>query len=145
MQSVWHNGPEYWVRGKTLGGSSSLNGMVYVRGQPSDYDEWNCDGWRWADLKPHYKALENHERGASDMPGTGGPLNITIHPTQLPVLEAMIDAAAEMDVLTVDDLNSIAAQGLDYHPRNILKGTRLTTATVSLRPTMQLGRATARD
>src|SRR3546814_982795 len=57
-----HNEPEYWVRGKTLGGSSSLNGMVYVRGQPSDYDEWNCDGWRWADLKPHFKALENQDR-----------------------------------------------------------------------------------
>src|SRR3546814_11271035 len=72
--------------------------MVYVRGQPSDYDEWNCDGWRWADLKPHFKALENHELGASDMRGTGGPLNITIHPTKLPVLEAMIAATAEMDV-----------------------------------------------
>src|SRR3546814_3376967 len=87
--------------------------MVYVRGRASDYDEWNCDGWRWADLKPHFKALENHELGASDMRGTGGPLNITIHPTKLPVLEAMIAAAAEMDVPTVDDLNSIDGAGLD--------------------------------
>src|SRR3546814_13246715 len=80
---------------------------IYVRGQPSDYDEWNCDGWRWADLKPHFKALENHELGASDMRGTGGPLNITIHPTKLPVLEAMIAAAAEMDVTTVEERKSV--------------------------------------
>src|SRR3546814_12288660 len=106
-----HNEPEYWVRGKTLGGSSSLNGMVYVRGQPSDYDEWNCDGWRWADLMPHFKALENHELGASAIRGTGGPLHLTIRPTHLPVLEAMLAPAAEMAVPTVDTLTSINAAG----------------------------------
>src|SRR3546814_5413001 len=86
--------------------------MFYVRGQPSDYDEWNCDGWRWADLKPHFKALENHELGASDMRGTGGPLNITIHPTKLPVLEAMIAAAAEMDVPTRSEEHTSELQSL---------------------------------
>lgn len=131
-----HNEPEYWVRGKTLGGSSSLNGMVYVRGQPSDYDEWDCDGWRWADLKPHFKALENHQLGASDMRGSGGPLNITIHPTRLPVLEAMIAAAAEMGVPTAADLNALDGPGFGYQPRNIWKGRRQSAAKVFLRPAM---------
>ena len=132
-----HNTPEYWVRGKVLGGSSSLNGMVYVRGQPGDYDEWNCDGWRWADLKPHFKSLENHELGASDMRGAGGPLNITIHPTHLPVLEAMIGAAGEMGVPRAEDLNSINSSGFGYQPRNIWKGKRQSAALAFLRPAMK--------
>src|SRR3546814_20649413 len=71
------------------------------------------------------------------MRGTGGPLNITIHPTELPVLEAMIAAAAEMDVPTVDDLNSIDGAGFGYQPRNIWKGKRQRAAKVFLRPAMQ--------
>src|SRR3546814_5859941 len=74
---------------------------------------------------------------SSDMRGTGGPLNITIHPTKLPVLEAMIAAAAEMDVPTVDDLNSIDGAGFGYQPRNIWKGKRQSAAKVFLRPAMQ--------
>ena len=137
-----HNAPEYWVRGKVLGGSSSLNGMVYVRGQPSDYDEWDCEGWRWADLKPHFKALENHELGASDMRGAGGPLNITIHPTRLPILEAMIGAAAEMGVPRTEDLNSIDGSGFGYQPRNIWKGKRQSAALVFLHPAMKRANVT---
>src|SRR3546814_2108544 len=69
---------------------------------------------------------------SSDMRGTGGPLNITIHPTKLPVLEAMIAAAAEMDVPTVDDLNSIDGAGFGYQPRNIWRSEEHTSELQSL-------------
>ena len=136
------NEPEYWVRGKTLGGSSSVNGMVYVRGQPTDYDEWACDGWAWKDLLPHFKSLENHELGESEMRGTGGPLNITVHPEKLPVLEAMIAAARQLNIPTVEDLNAIDGSGFGYQPRNIWKGERQSASRVFLKPAMKRANVT---
>ena len=69
--------PEVWLKGRTLGGSSSVNGTVYVRGAPADYDHWEAHGlpgWGWRDVGPHFVALENHELGASLWRGAGGPL-----------------------------------------------------------------------
>lgn len=69
------NRDEQWIRGRTLGGSSSVNGMVYVRGHPQDYDEWHDMGlteWSWRDMLAAFRAMENHELGADEMRGTGG-------------------------------------------------------------------------
>ena len=79
--------PEVWLKGRTLGGSSSINGTVYVRGAPADYDHWEaagCPGWGWRDVGPHFVALENHELGASLWRGAGGPLRISVHPAGIP-------------------------------------------------------------
>src|SRR6478672_6233795 len=69
----------YQPRGKVLGGSSSINAMIYVRGQPDDYDGWAAEGnigWSWADVLPYFKRAENNERGGDDFHGIGGPLNV---------------------------------------------------------------------
>jgi choline dehydrogenase-like flavoprotein len=139
-----YNEPEYWVRGRVLGGSSSVNGMVYVRGQPSDYDEWDCPGWGWSDLKPAFQAMEDHELGASDMRGAGGPLKVTVHPTRQPVCEAMIAAAAEMGVPTAEDLNAIDGQGFGYQPRTIWHGRRFSAARAFLKPAIKRPNLTVR-
>lgn len=132
-----YNEPEYWVRGRVLGGSSSVNGMVYVRGQPSDYDDWNCDGWRWNDLKRAFLAIEDHELGASDMRGAGGPLKVTLHPHRAPILEAMIDTAGALGVPRAEDLNAIDAPGFGYQPRTIWRGRRFSAARAFLKPAMK--------
>jgi choline dehydrogenase len=132
-----HNEPEYWVRGRVLGGSSSVNGMVYVRGQASDYDEWEaagCNGWGWQDLKPCFLAMEDHELGASDMRGIGGPLKITTHPGSEPACEAMIAAAREIGLPIVEDLNAIDGPGFGYQPRTIWHGQRQSAAKAFLDP-----------
>lgn len=135
-----YNQPEYWVRGRVLGGSSSVNGMVYVRGQPSDYDEWEargCTGWGWSDLKRAFLAIEDHELGASDMRGAGGPLKVTVHPTRPPLCEAMIAAAGAMGVPRAEDLNAIDGTGFGYQPRTIWRGRRQSAARAFLRPAMK--------
>jgi len=134
-----YNEPEYWVRGKVIGGSSSVNGMIYVRGQPSDYDEWEasgCTGWGWQDLKRAFLAIEDHELGASDMRGSGGPLRVTLHARREPVCEAMIAAAAQAGIPTVQDLNAINGPGFGYQPRTIWKGRRQSAAKAFLRPAL---------
>src|SRR6202044_3223288 len=75
--------PELWLKGRVLGGSSSVNGMVYVRGAPTDYDNWEalgCAGWGWRQMGPLFVALEDHELGAGEWRGVGGPLKVTLHP-----------------------------------------------------------------
>jgi choline dehydrogenase len=68
---------ELWVRGRTLGGTSSLNGMVYTRGQPEDYDDWDrlgATGWNWQTMRRSFQAIEDHELGSGETRGVGGPL-----------------------------------------------------------------------
>ena len=105
------NRPYLWVRGKTLGGSSSVNGMIYVRGQPHDYDEWEVAGnagWGWTNMLAAFKAMENHELGADEFRGAGGPLGISIQrPSALvaPLTEALLEAAEAIGVPRRQDLN----------------------------------------
>src|SRR3546814_4002153 len=71
----------YWMRGRMLGGSSSMNGMLYFRGQPEDYDGWaelGCTGWGWRDILPAFRAIEDHELGDDGIRGVGGPLHISV-------------------------------------------------------------------
>jgi choline dehydrogenase len=131
------NAPEYWVRGRTLGGSSSVNGMVYVRGLPSDYDGWEaqgCDGWGWKDLGPCFRAIEDHALGGGDGRGTGGPLKVTPHPRGQPLCEAMIEGARELGLPITEDLNTLDDQGFGYQPRTIFRGRRQSAAIAFLHP-----------
>jgi choline dehydrogenase len=132
-----HNASEYWVRGKTLGGSSSVNGMVYVRGLPSDYDDWaaaGCDGWGWKDLAPCFQAIEDHALGEGDGRGVGGPLRVTPHACRQELCEAMLEAAGELGLPIVRDLNTLDSDGFGYQPRTIFRGRRQSAATAFLHP-----------
>ena len=86
----------YWPRGKVLGGSSSLNGLLYVRGQPEDYDRWRQmgnTGWGWDDVLPLFKRAESNERGADDFHGDDGPLAVSNMRIQRPICDAWVAAA----------------------------------------------------
>ncbi|GAB3101867.1 oxidoreductase [Aestuariicella hydrocarbonica] len=135
---------ETWLKGRVLGGSSSINGMVYARGFPSDYDEWEtlgCEGWNWQNLLPHFIAHEQHELGANPARGDKGPLRITTHPKDgsgLPVRQlgdATLQAMADTGIKTTEDTNLDGGAG--YQPRTISGGKRCSAATAFLKPAMQ--------
>src|SRR5215471_14741396 len=90
----------YVPRGKVLGGTSSINGMVYMRGTPADYDNWRqrgCEGWDWENVLPFFKKAENQERGADAFHGVGGPLCVS-NPVRSPLGDAMVKAAVEAGI-----------------------------------------------
>ena len=87
---------EVWLKGRAIGGSSSINGMVYMRGSPQDYDDWaknGCTGWGWDKIGKHYVDLEDHVLGDDEWRGTGGPLHISRHPSGNPLCAAVLGAA----------------------------------------------------
>jgi choline dehydrogenase len=125
------SGPDSWQRGKTLGGSSAVNGMVWTRGQPEDYDRLASlgnPGWSWADMLPYLKQLENHELGANDMRGVGGPIDITTHPRKSLLCEAMIAAGGAMGLKRKEDQNQRDHEGVGYLQANINKRRRRVSA-----------------
>jgi choline dehydrogenase-like flavoprotein len=131
------NRDELWIRGRTLGGSSSVNGMVYVRGQPQDYDGWRDMGlteWGWPQMLAAFKAMENHELGEDEMRGSGGPLDISAFPGTQPLAEAFIEAAGELGLPRRDDLNRDANEGAGYYFRTIHRGRRNSSAKAFLAP-----------
>lgn len=131
---------ELWLKGRTLGGSSSINGMVYVRGAPADYDAWEaagCTGWGWSDIGRQFVALEDHVLGAADGRGVGGPLKVTIHPSGSPLCEAVIEAAQQSGTPRVADTNHVdtVEQGaFGYQPQNTWNGQRFSAARAFLDP-----------
>ena len=131
---------EIWLKGRTVGGSSSINGMVYMRGSPQDYDDWEkagCTGWGWDRIGKQYVALEDHVLGAEEWRGTGGPLKISQHPSDNPLCDAILDAAGEMGVPTVEDVNHVdvvAYQGMGYQVLTTHKGKRFSAAKAFLDP-----------
>lgn len=132
--------PETWLKGRVIGGSSSVNGMIYARGFPHDYDRWDslgCEGWSWANMLPHFIGLEDHELGASEMRGSGGPLKITTHPKNSKgheLCEAVLEACAQAGLPIVEDTNAAPDGGIGYQPRNIWRGKRQSTAKAYLHP-----------
>lgn len=134
---------ERWFRGRTLGGSSSTNGMIYMRGAPLDYDGWaalGCTGWGWNEVGKTFVALENHDQGASEWRGVGGPQRITTHPKGDPLFDAIIAAGEDMGIARVDDVNALDAVrdgGLGYQPSTRHKGQRFSSARSFLRPAMR--------
>ncbi len=131
---------ELWLKGRTLGGSSSINGMVYVRGTPADYDAWEaagCSGWGWQDISRQFVALEDHSLGAAEGRGAGGPLKVSIHSSVSPLCEAVITAAQQCGTPRVEDTNHVATveQGaFGYQPQNIWQGKRFSAARAFLQP-----------
>jgi choline dehydrogenase len=107
----------HWPRGKVLGGSSSINGMLYVRGNPADYDGWaqmGCRGWSFSDVLPLFKKSEDYERGEAEFRGSSGPLRVEDYRTILPLTHRFVEAAREAGFAFSDDLNGRVQEGVGY-------------------------------
>jgi choline dehydrogenase-like flavoprotein len=127
---------EIWIRGKGLGGSSSINGMMYFRGQPEDYDGWEalgCRGWGWADMSRAFRAIERHELGADNIRGTSGPVGISVERIRNPFTEAFIEAGEQMGLPRVEDINRPEQEGVGYATSTTWKGRRQSTAQTFLK------------
>ncbi len=124
-------------RGKTLGGSSSINGMVYVRGQPLDYDTWSqlgCRGWSYESVLPYFRRSENFQGGGNDTRGTGGPLHVCEVAERHQILDAFIAAAGEAGYRRNPDYNSGDQEGMAYFQVTQRRGRRWSTARAFLDP-----------
>jgi choline dehydrogenase len=132
------NGREvYWPRGRTLGGSSAINGLIYIRGQREDYDGWAAlgnDGWSFAEVLPYFRKLEHNVRGASEYHGADGPLWASDIEVPHPLVEALIGAAARLGIPRNDDFNGPTQEGAGYYQLTTRRGLRCSTAVAYLRP-----------
>lgn len=126
-----------WPRGKVLGGSSSLNGLLYVRGQAEDYDRWRQmgnDGWGWSDVLPLFKRSENNERGADDFHGDEGPLSVSNMRIQRPICDAWVAAAQAAGYPFNPDYNGANQEGVGYFQLTTRNGRRCSSAVAFLNP-----------
>ena len=127
----------YWPRGKTLGGSSSINGLIYIRGQREDYDHWarlGNAGWGYDDVLPYFIRSECNQRGADAFHGGAGPLRVSDIEARNELIEAFIAGAAEQGVPRNDDFNGAVQEGAGYYQLNTWRGLRWSTAKGYLRP-----------
>lgn len=116
------NEPEIWVRGKQLGGSSAVNGMVWTRGQPADWDklaELAGPQWAWPEMLRIYKSMENHAMGESETRGVGGPVDVKTHPAPTAITDAFVEAGVEMGLPRKLDQNQLEQEGIGYLQWNI--------------------------
>jgi choline dehydrogenase len=128
-----------WPRGKVLGGSSSLNAMLYVRGQQADYDGWRqlgCAGWGWEDVKPYFLKAENQERGADANHAVGGPLNVSDVTETHEVSDAVVAACESAGIPRNTDINGANQEGAGYYQLTVKNGQRCSTAVAYLHPVM---------
>jgi len=126
-----------YPRGKTLGGSSSINGLLYVRGQEQDYDIWRQlgnKGWSWNDVLPYFLKAENQERGQSEFHGAGGPLSVSDQRIKLPILDVFMNAAEEIGIPKVNDFNKGDNHGCGYFQVTERNGLRCSAAVGYLNP-----------
>ncbi len=124
-------------RGKVLGGSSSINGLLYVRGQPQDFDHWRQlgnTGWGFDDVLPYFRKSEDQERGADDLHGVGGPLAVSNVSEPHPLCEAFIEAAGQAGFPRTEDFNGRDQEGAGYFQLTARNGRRKSTAAGYLKP-----------
>ena len=130
----------FWPRGKVLGGSSSINGMVYIRGQKEDFDHWRQlgnTGWSFDDCLPYFRRSEHQIRGGDDYHGVNGPLAVSDVTRDDPICQAYIESAVECGVPRNDDFNGAVQEGVGYHQTTTRNGRRCSTAVGYLRPAMK--------
>jgi len=123
-------------RGKVLGGSSSINGLVYIRGQPADFDGWGIPGWDFQSLLPYFKKSENQARGPDAWHGAGGPLEVS-DLERHELCDAFIDSAAALGIPRNPDFNGATQEGTGYYQATTCRGRRCSAATGYLRPAQQ--------
>jgi choline dehydrogenase len=127
----------YWPRGKTLGGSSAINGLIYVRGQPEDYNDWvtqGCRGWSWDEVLPYFKKLEKNSRGESATHGGSGPVSCSDIQSKHELMEAIIRGANGLGIPRNDDFNDGQQEGVGYYQLFTERGWRSSTAVAYLKP-----------
>ncbi len=126
-----------WPRGKVLGGSSALNGLLYIRGQREDYDHWQSlgnGGWSYQDVLPYFKRSEDQERGADQYHGAGGPLGVSDIRIRRKICDQFIQSAIALDIPANDDFNGLDQEGVGYFQLTLRRGLRCSTATGFLKP-----------
>jgi choline dehydrogenase len=132
------NRSAHWPRGKVLGGSSSINAMVYVRGQPADFDDWRAagnPGWSWSELLPYFKKLEDHPWGSSEFHGTGGPVHVSdVSASVHPLCTTFLEACTSVGIAPTRDFNGAQAEGAGLWQVTIKDGVRVSSANAYLRP-----------
>ena len=131
---------QVWLRGKVLGGSSAINGMVYMRGHPADYDAWQSAGlagWNWRTLEPHFRSMENHVLGAGEHRGSGGPLTVTPNTQRYPLGDAVLEAGRSVGLPVREDINHPDQEGIAYLTFTIGRGKRQSSAVAFLTPTVR--------
>jgi choline dehydrogenase len=130
----------YWPRGRTLGGSSSINAMIYMRGNRYDYDRWRdeygCTGWSYADLLPYFLRAEDNSRGASAYHGTGGPLRVEDLRHRSALTAAFVASAKVFGLAPNNDFNGQRQEGVGFYQVTQRKGRRWSAADAYLRPAM---------
>ena len=123
--------------GKVLGGTSAINGMLYIRGQAEDYDAWRDagnEGWGWADVLPYFRKAEDQQHGESESHGIGGPIGVSDTRPSSPASRLFVDAAVQSGIPRLDDLNTGDQHGIALVQGTIRNGRRMTTAVGYLRP-----------
>lgn len=132
---------DHWPRGRLLGGSSSINAMVWIRGHPGDYDDWaaaGATGWGWSDVLPAFRALEDNQAGADDWRGTGGPLHIAACRDGMhPLTRAFLVAAGQAGLAQNPDFNGRTMEGVGPYQQTVAGGRRNSAARAFLRPAMR--------
>lgn len=127
----------FWAQGKAIGGSSAVNGMIYARGNPKEYDAWRnagCPGWGFEDLLPCFKRSEGSERGESRWHGASGPLKVSRGRPTLEIADRVLDAADQDGFAIRDDFNTEEQEGFGHYDCTIHRGRRCSSATAFLHP-----------
>jgi choline dehydrogenase len=135
-----HGRGVYWPRGRTLGGSSSINAMIYIRGHRHDYDTWRdeygCKGWGYADVLPYFLRAEDQQRGESDYHGVDGPLRVEDLRFKHPLTRAWVESARAFGLPANDDFNGAEQDGVGHYQVTQRRGRRCSTADAYLRPAL---------
>ena len=129
----------FWPRGKVLGGSSSINGMIYIRGHARDYDHWRqlgLEGWGFSDVLPYFKRSEDLEFGGDDFHGEGGPLKVSSGKSTNPLFRTFVEAGRQAGHPFTDDFNGYQQEGMGFYQLTIRDGKRQSTAVGYLRPAL---------
>jgi choline dehydrogenase len=135
------------VRGRMIGGSSSLNGMVYVRGNPRDYDGWAKLGladWSFGHCLPYFKKLETYDKGADEYRGNAGPVKISTMAAELPIFQAFLKAGEQAGQIRNADYNGFRQEGVHIHQANIDHGIRASAGRAYLHPALKRSNVTLR-
>lgn len=138
----------WWPRGRGWGGSSSINGMIYIRGHARDYDLWRQSGlrgWGFSDVLPYFRRSERYEGGANDFHGGDGPLNVTESPMNSPIYDAFVGAGQEAGYATTTDFNGPQQEGFGTYQRTIFEGERWSASFAYLRPALKRDNLTVKS